>query len=220
MIPSVLLCSWLVVSSPPPAPPVTIGGQVALPNDVEVMRTLPPVTEEKPRVSRKSTEWVEPAPLPPAIVEPRLVIHKSRRQIELWSGEEKLRSYRIGLGLEPGKPKRRQGDYATPEGSYYVCTKNPRSKYELALGLSYPGPADAERGLAAGLISPNEHEAIVSAWNSKKRPPWNTRLGGEIMIHGHGSSWDWTEGCIALNGQDIEEIYRLVPLGTSVEIFP
>lgn len=197
-----------------------------LPSDVDVLRTLPPVEGEKPVVSRRTAqrppagEWVDPPALPRSIAEPRLVVHKGRRQIELWSGEERVRTYRIALGLEPVTPKRRQGDYATPEGTYYVCTKNPRSKYALALGLSYPGPTDAERGLAEGLIDTGEHDAIVAAWNARKRPPWNTKLGGEIMIHGHGSSWDWTAGCIALNGQDIEELYRVVPVGTSVEIRP
>ena len=205
-----------------PAALVTPGAPgVALPSDADVLRSLPKVSEEKPVVARKSTgEWVEPPALPRSLESPRLVVHKSKREIELWSGDEVVRTYRIALGLEPVRPKQRQGDYATPEGTYYVCSKNPRSKYERALGLSYPGPADAARGLEEGLISPAEKDAILAAWNAKKRPPWNTKLGGEIMIHGHGSSWDWTAGCIALNGQDIEEIYRVVPVGTSVEIRP
>ena len=210
-----LLVTLLAVAMPP-----AHAAPVMLPTDIEVLRTLPPVAEEKPVVSPATGEWVDPPGLPRAIAEPRLVVHKSRRQIELWSGDEVVRTYRIALGLEPVAPKQRQGDYATPEGTYYVCSKNPQSKYALALGLSYPGPDDAERGLAAGLISATERDAIVAAWNARTRPPWNTKLGGEIMIHGHGSSWDWTAGCIALNGQDIEELYRVVPVGTSVEILP
>jgi hypothetical protein len=209
--------------------------QIALPSESEVLETLPPVEErplEKDRTRegrpvenastgpRTSGEWVDPPELPRRIEEPKLVVHKSKREIELLSRDQVVRRYRIALGLEPNKPKMRQGDFATPEGTYYICSKNPRSRYELALGLSYPGPADAERGLNAGLISARERDAILAAWSAKKRPPWNTKLGGEIMIHGSGSSWDWTEGCIALNYQDIEEIYRVVPLGTSVEIRP
>lgn len=206
-----------------PAAVVTPGVPgVALPSEADVLKSLPKVTEEKPVVARtKSTgEWVEPAALPRAIEDPRLVVHKSKREIQLLSGESIVRTYRVALGLEPVRPKEKQGDYATPEGTYYVCSKNPQSKYQLALGLSYPGPDDAERGLATGLISKREHDAIVAACNARTRPPWNTKLGGEIMIHGQGSSWDWTAGCIALNYQDIEEIYRVVPVGTSVEIRP
>ncbi len=214
-----LLLSLLVLHAQPLVAS-TIGASVALPTDVEVLRALLRVEEEKPDMTRKSTEWVESSALPPALEEPRIVVHKSKREIQLLSGRSVVRTYRIALGLEPVKPKRKQGDYATPEGTYYICSKNPQSRYELALGLSYPGPADAERGLAAGLISAAERDAIVAAWNAHTRPPWNTKLGGEIMIHGHGSAWDWTAGCIALNYQDIEELYRVVPVGTSVEIRP
>ena len=215
-----LLVILLAASAPSGASSTRTSDPLALPSDVEILKTLPPVEEEKPVVSRRTREWVDPPALPRSIAEPRLVVHKGKREIELWSGAEVVRRYRIALGLEPVSPKRRQGDYATPEGTYYVCSKNPRSKYALALGLSYPGPNDAERGLSEGLITPGEHDAIVAAWNARTRPPWNTKLGGEIMIHGHGSSWDWTAGCIALNHGDIEELYRVVPVGTSVEILP
>ena len=213
-----LLYSFLVAYAP--APLSGVDPQVALPTEVEVLNTLPPVAEENPFVTRKSTEWKEPPALPPAIDSLRLVIHKSKREIQLLSGSSLVRTYRIALGLEPKRPKERKGDYATPEGTYYICSKNPESRYELALGLSYPGPIDADRGLTAGLITLAEHDQIVAAWIAHTRPPWNTKLGGEIMIHGKGASWDWTSGCIALNGQDIEELYRVVPVGTAVEIRP
>lgn len=210
----------LLLVATQPVPPSALGASVRLPDDGDVIRALPPVAKEKPVVSRKSKKSVEPGALPRAIAAPRIVVHKSKREIQLLSGRSVVRTYRIALGLEPVRPKQKQGDYATPEGTYYICSKNPQSKYELALGLSYPGPNDAERGLAEGLISSAEHDAIIAAWNARTRPPWNTKLGGEIMIHGHGSSWDWTAGCIALNYQDIEELYRVVPVGTSVEIRP
>jgi lipoprotein-anchoring transpeptidase ErfK/SrfK len=209
----------LLAATAPASPPVS-GSQVELPTAAEVLRTLPPVREERPAVNRTSKEWIEPPVLPRAIDDPRLVVRKSKRQIQLLSGNSLVRTYRIALGLEPVRPKERRGDYATPEGTYYICTKNPQSRYALSLGLSYPGPADADRGVSSGLITHAEREKIVAAWNARSRPPWNTKLGGEIMIHGNGASWDWTEGCIALNGQDIEELYRVVPVGTSVEILP
>jgi murein L,D-transpeptidase YafK len=193
-----LLVSFLVAAAA--TTPLSSGPLVALPAEAK--------------------EWIEPPALPREIDAPRLVVHKSKREIQLLSGNSLVRTYRIALGLEPVRPKVKKGDCATPEGTYYICTKNPQSRYALALGLSYPGPADAERGLNAGLITTTQRDQIVAAWNARTRPPWNTNLGGEIMIHGHGSSWDWTSGCIALNGQDIEELYRVVPVGTSVEIRP
>ncbi len=131
-----------------------------------------------------------------------------------------IKTYPIALGSNPVPPKERQGDRATPEGSYFICQKNPQSQFHLSLAISYPGPADAKRGLKAGLISDAEYKAIVQADAKHKTPPWDTKLGGEVFVHGNGSSPDWTWGCIALDNSDIEELYRLVPVRTSITIFP
>ncbi|MEP7028226.1 MAG: L,D-transpeptidase [Candidatus Eisenbacteria bacterium] len=166
---------------------------------------------------------IQPAPAPAApsgATDARIVVVKSRRELRLVSRGEVVRTYHVALGLEPVAPKARQGDFATPEGNYYVCSKNPHSRYDLALGISYPGPNDAMRGLEAGLITPAEHDRILSAFVRRAAPPSNTRLGGQIMIHGRGAAWDWTEGCIALNNLDIEELFNSVPVGTPVEILP
>jgi murein L,D-transpeptidase YafK len=150
----------------------------------------------------------------------RIVVLKSQRELQLLSGDTVIRTYKVALGLEPVLPKVKQGDYATPEGNYFVCSKNPQSKYEFALGLSYPCPNDAERGLSEGLITNADHDRIIAAFVKRMAPPMNTPLGGEVMIHGKGSSWDWTSGCIALDHQDIEELFRSVPIGTPVTILP
>ena len=92
-------------------------------------------------------------PLPSPVEAPRIVVKKARRELLLFSGETLLRTYRVGLGFNPVPPKVRQGDGATPEGRYFVCRKNPRSQFLLSLGLNYPSAADADRGLAAGLVT-------------------------------------------------------------------
>ena len=150
----------------------------------------------------------------------KIVVIKSKRELQVVAGESVLRRYRVGLGLEPRMPKVAQGDYATPEGNYFVCSKNSKSKFGLSLGVSYPNPNDAERGLDAKLISNEQHDEIISAFVKRSAPPMNTPLGGLIMIHGQSSSWDWTDGCVALNTQDIEELFDAVPIGTPVEILP
>ena len=81
--------------------------------------------------------------------------------------------------------------------------KNPQSEFVLSLGLSYPNRADAERGLKAGLITRRQHRQIVESDRAGGCPPWNTPLGGEIFIHGSGSTTDWTWGCVALDDDDI-----------------
>jgi len=170
--------------------------------------------------SFEETSVTVPIPAPAAVEAPSLVVVKSKRELQLLSQGEVIRTYRIGLGLDPVNPKVRQGDFATPEGTYYVCTKNPQSRYTLALGLSYPSPIDADRGLAEGMITAEQRARIQAAWESGGTPPWNTRLGGEIMIHGRGAYADWTAGCVALDDADIRELYRVIPVGTTVEIRP
>ncbi len=148
----------------------------------------------------------------------RIVIDKTKRRLFLYSGNRLLRSYPIVLGKDPSTDKERQGDGCTPEGRFYICTKNPRSKFYLSLGISYPNKEDAKRGLREGMISKREYNAIVYAIDHKRQPPWNTKLGGAICIHGGGTGWDWTLGCIALENKDVRDLFHLVPLGTPVLI--
>ena len=151
---------------------------------------------------------------------PLIVVTKSKRRLELYSDGAVVRSYKVGLGLNPVPDKIRQGDRATPEGEFYVFTKNDKSAFYLSLGVSYPNVEDAERGLRDKLISQAQHDAIVKAIKRKATPPQNTALGGDIYIHGNGASSDWTWGCVALENEDIRELFDAVPLGTPVTIKP
>jgi lipoprotein-anchoring transpeptidase ErfK/SrfK len=158
------------------------------------------------------------SPLKLPLVDPKVVVSKSKRQLLLYAGGAIVRTYRIALGANPVDDKVRQGDRATPEGDFYICVKNARSNFYLSLGLSYPNAEDAARGLRDKLITRAEYGRIVRALQSKKRPPWDTALGGEIFIHGGGTDGDWTWGCVALANADIRELFDALPLGTSVRI--
>lgn len=160
------------------------------------------------------------APLKLPLREPRVVVNKARRELILYSGGEAVRTYRAALGFSPVGDKVRQGDGATPEGDFYIFTKNDKSAYYLSLGVSYPNADDADRGLRDGLISRAQHRRIMRALRVKGTPPQNTRLGGEIYIHGNGASRDWTLGCVALEDADIKELFDAVPRGTPVTINP
>lgn len=137
----------------------------------------------------------------------RVLIEKKKRRLTLFSKANVIKIYKIALGGNPVGPKERQGDNKTPEGSYTIESRNQRSNYHLSLRISYPNEKDKARAKALG-VSP----------------------GGDIMIHGikNGLSWvggfhaeiDWTEGCIAVTNKEMEEIARLVPNGTPVEITP
>jgi murein L,D-transpeptidase YafK len=151
---------------------------------------------------------------------PLIVVTKSKRRLELYSDGALVRTYKVGLGLNPVPDKVRQGDRATPEGDFYVFTKNDKSAFYLSLGISYPNVEDAERGLREKMISRGQHDAIVRAVKRKATPLQNTRLGGDIYIHGNGASSDWTWGCVALENEDIRELFEAVTVGTTVTIKP
>jgi len=151
---------------------------------------------------------------------PRLVVKKSERTLEVFDNEKLVKTYKIVLGFAPDGDKEQEGDGKTPLGEFYVFTKNDQSKFYLSLGLSYPSIDDAARGLRENLISIDEHDAIVKAVNEGKMPPQNTRLGGEIYIHGGGTAKDWTWGCMALENEEMKELFEAVPVGARITILP
>ena len=156
----------------------------------------------------------------PMLENPRLVVKKKERKLQVFDGGKLVKTYKIALGFTPNGDKEIEGDGKTPLGEFYVFTKNDKSTFILSLGLSYPNIEDAERGLKAKLISQTEYDEILNAINGKKMPPQKTALGGEIYIHAGGNLWDWTNGCIALDNDEIKGLFDTIPLETKVEIKP
>jgi murein L,D-transpeptidase YafK len=172
-----------------------------------------PVGAEQKSITREASRAEQDrSPLRLPLIKPKIIVKKAQRQLLLFSGNKLVRTYRIGLGLSPSGNKVRAGDRRTPEGDFYIFTKNDRSAFYLSLGLSYPNAAHAERGLRDGLIT--------RALRGNKAPPQNTRLGGDIYIHGNGAQSDWTWGCVALENEDIRELFDAVSVGTPVTIEP
>ena len=161
----------------------------------------------------------------------RLVIWKSQYTVTLYKGDMPVKTYRalFGRGYQDGD-KERSGDRRTPEGDFYICTMNHSKRFYKFMGLSYPGMKHAERGLQARLISRFEYASIKKAIDERQPPPWGTRLGGAVGIHGRTlidpsaasrmTGMNWTDGCIALDNTDVDEIYSVVSLGTPVTILP
>ncbi|MFO1401441.1 MAG: L,D-transpeptidase family protein [Steroidobacteraceae bacterium] len=145
--------------------------------------------------------------LPADVRVDHVVVLKSARLLVLYEGDTRLRSYPVSLGGQPVGAKERAGDGRTPEGHYVIDYRNERSSFHRALHVSYPSAADRSRAAAAG-VDP----------------------GGLVMIHGlrNGLGWlgrlhrvfDWTNGCIAVTDAEIDEIARVVPDGTPVELRP
>lgn len=137
----------------------------------------------------------------------KVVVYKGERRLELLRQGQVLRSFKISLGLQPQGHKQFEGDLRTPEGSYRLTRRNPRSEYFLSILVDYPNARD------------------VAYARSQGQSP-----GGAIMIHGEPNAprrsrdyyrnVDWTEGCIAVTNSDMVEIWLMTPPDTPIEIRP
>ena len=144
---------------------------------------------------------------PSAATADRVVVEKANRALQLYRAGQVLKTYSIALGSSPVGSKEQQGDGRTPEGLYVIDARNRNSAFHRSLHISYPNAEDRRRA-AARRVQP----------------------GGDIMIHGLPNGLgaigkahrlrDWTNGCIAVTDAEIEEIWRLVPNGTPIEIRP
>ena len=144
-------------------------------------------------------------PLPAGTTIDRILVEKSARRLFTFRKANQIKSYRIALGWNPLGAKTEEGDMKTPEGIYKINGRNPQSSFHSALHICYPSDEDDKHAPARGV------------------PP-----GVEVMIHGlqNGRGWigalhrwkDWTAGCIAVTDEEIEELWRVTPDGTTIEI--
>jgi len=136
-----------------------------------------------------------------------LVVYKSRRTMEAYSGRVLIKRYTISLGKQPVGAKKKQGDHRTPEGHYRINARNSNSGYHKNLGISYPDAKDRRNAARQG-VSP----------------------GGDVKIHGlkNGSGYiskfhrfrDWTDGCIGVTDNEVDELYTHVTRNAPIVIYP
>ncbi|HPF88290.1 MAG TPA: L,D-transpeptidase family protein [Candidatus Limiplasma sp.] len=150
----------------------------------------------------------------------RVIIRKQERRLYLLDGQTVLLCAPVALGRHTLGKKQREGDGRTPEGTYHICLIKPNGKYGRSLGLDYPSPADAAAALQRRAIDPDTCQTIADAAAAHRRPPWGTPMGGEIYIHEGGVQRDWTQGCIALNAEDMDILFPYHAQITQVDIFP
>lgn len=155
-----------------------------------------------------------------SITSPELYVYKEKRRLYVIQSNVLVRDYPIGLGFTPKGDKQKEGDGRTPEGSFFICMKNPASRFIKSLGLSYPDRKHAQRALFTGMITPIEFQDIITALEKSLLPPSSTSLGGQIFIHAGGAHKDWTNGCIALYNRDMDELFMMARIGTPVSIRP
>jgi murein L,D-transpeptidase YafK len=143
----------------------------------------------------------------------RLEVRKAACRLEVWRGEERLKVYPVAFGSSPVGPKLRQGDERTPEGTYLLVPHHPSPSFGGSFYVCYPNEADVERGLADGLIDHEAASRIIAALDRGEIPPYDTSLGGQILIHATRSRMvpaltaaNWTLGCIAMENNDLVEL--------------
>lgn len=141
----------------------------------------------------------------------RIEIHKSKYQLKLFQQNKLLKTYPVVLGPDPVNDKQREGDGATPEGTFHLRDKYAHAKWSYFLWIDYPTTESWKRF--------NERKAAGKI-------PANATIGGEIGIHGVPAGRDdlitqgqnWTLGCISLSNAHITELYSAVQVGTEVKI--
>lgn len=142
---------------------------------------------------------------------PYIIIDKSDYELQIFDDEGWYATYPVVFGSKDLNDKLMEGDRRTPEGSFRIASKRPHEKWDKMMLLNYPTPADIEK------FNQRKARGIV---------PSGAKIGGGIGIHG---TWprdemavdryqNWTNGCISMKREQVEEIYSLIPIGTSVTI--
>ena len=136
-----------------------------------------------------------------------VLVKKSEKRLYLLAQGKPVKEYKVVFGPKPTGHKQKVGDERTPEGKYILDYKKEKSVFYKAIHISYPNEKDKAAAKLSG-VNP----------------------GNAIMIHGQrnglGSrSWlnqrfNWTDGCIAVTNQEMDEIWRLIHVGTPIEIQP
>ena len=135
----------------------------------------------------------------------RVVVRKAQRKVELYRSGKIIRTFNCSLGLSPTGPKKREGDFRTPEGNYFLDTRNFDSDYFLSIRISYPNEDDESWARQNG-VSPGNYIMIHGLPNDMDKPP------------SYYTSRDWTNGCIAVSNADIVEVWMLTDYLTPIEI--
>jgi len=163
---------------------------------------------------------------PAGAAEVRVVIDTESDTLQVLKGDKVIRTYEnIAIGRYGKTYFKVRGDNKTPLGKFRVGWSNKKTRYHRFLGLTYPDLPAADRALVDGRIDESQWQSIRLASEAGKVPSQKTPLGGMIGIHGIGSGdrevheeFNWTNGCVALTNEEIDELVKWIKIGTPVEI--
>ncbi len=158
--------------------------------------------------------------------DPWILVDTRARTLTVNSADRVVKRFDgVAIGRNGAAETRSEGDGQTPLGTFEIAWVNDRSDFRLFFGLNYPTREHAERAFRAHLIDLSTYLDIQLAIDHHRLPPQNTRLGGYIGIHGLGradpdihASTNWTQGCVALTDQQIEQLAAWIKPGTRVVI--
>jgi murein L,D-transpeptidase YafK len=142
---------------------------------------------------------------------PYIIIDKSDYELKVYDDDGWYATYPVVFGSKSLDDKMLEGDRKTPEGVYRIASKRPHEKWDKMMLIDYPTKAEYEK---------------FNARKANGLLPKNAKIGGGIGIHGTWQRDDmavdffqnWTNGCISLKNDEIEELYNIIPVGTPVTI--
>jgi len=140
-----------------------------------------------------------------------IIIDKSDYELQVYDDEGWYATYPVVFGTRMQGDKMMEGDRKTPEGEFRILSKKPHSKWHMMLMLDYPNKESWQK---------------FNLRKSKGIIPRSARIGGGIAIHGTWPNDDlvvddftnWTQGCISLKNEDLDEICEFIQQGTRVTI--
>lgn len=174
------------------------------------------------------TSWSVPLTTP-AMAEAEdiwLAIDTRGLTLSVMQGDTILKTYEnIAIGSNGATRDKRARDEKTPLGEFRINAVRDSRRFHLFLSIDYPSMEHARRALADERIDSAEYAALSQAWDRGEEPPQDTGLGGHLGIHGIGSgsleihnNFNWTDGCIAITNEQVEELAAWVRVGTLVSI--
>ena len=140
-----------------------------------------------------------------------VIVDKSDYELNVYDEEGWYATYPVVFGNKDISDKLMEGDRRTPEGTFKIISKRPHAKWHKMLMLDYP------------------NQESLAKFNQRKaqgKIPRGAKIGGGIAIHG---TWpndnlvvddftNWTNGCVSVKNEDLDELDNVLPVGTKVII--
>lgn len=145
---------------------------------------------------------------------------------EIWHGSERhLILEHVAFGRGGISDLHLKGDNTTPRGAFRINRINAESKFHIFLAINYPTLDHLDQARQLGIMDEVEYRASLDHGLAHGEFPQDGTLGGYIGFHGIGEgdpdihdNFHWTQGCIAMTNEQIEQLYEYIEIGTPVII--